>query len=817
MGNQESTWQFERMQSERAYIQSKEQNMLSWISNMSMRAKLLGGFCLVALIAAVVGFVGASSIQDIVRADQVMYEQQMTGAVRLGNAARYFHMIRTQMFALMVQQTEEKRNEVSAKIDNLIAKYEKSIDEWHALQTSDEQKVNYEELTAAYSAYAPYRAQVLALARQGKIKEALDVVKEAAPKTAALDIAFNKIDEQALKEGEALNKANSALGARSMTVMYVAIALAVIIAIGLGLFVSGNISKPVQRVIGAMNDLVSSLQELMGASKAIAEGQTAVQLNTNVRKLGLSRKDEVGSLSKSLDTMVDSQEALKGSFQVMTKTIESLVQEMGVLAASALDGKLDARGESAKFEGGYRDIVQGVNNTLDAVIGPLRLSSNLMERISKGDIPERITDQARGEFQILIKSVNRCIDAVNALVVDAVKLSEAAVAGKLSERADAAKHQGNFRKIVEGVNATLDSVVRPVEDSAQVLSKMAQGDMTVRVEGQYQGDHRKIVESINTVATSLERALREVSEAVSATASASSQISSSTEEMAAGAQEQTSQAGEVASAVEEMTKTILENSRNAGVAADTAKNAKQNAERGMEVVAETVEGMKRIAEVVQLSAGTVRELGKSSDQIGEIISVIDDIADQTNLLALNAAIEAARAGEQGRGFAVVADEVRKLAERTTKATKEIAGMIKKIQSDTAGAVSSMEEGTGEVEKGKQLADRAGASLREIVGVSQKVTDMVTQIAAASEEQSSASEQISKNVEAISKVTGETAQGTQQIARAAEDLNRLTERLQELVSRFTVSGGAEQRSRGGMRDSGKSGVAVKASGALTAHH
>ena len=189
--------------------------------------------------------------------------------------------------------------------------------------------------------------------------------------------------------------------------------------------------------------------------------------------------------------------------------------------------------------------------------------------------------------------------------------------------------------------------------------------------------------------------------------------------------------------------------------------------------------------MVNKSAETVKELGKSSDQIGEIIGVIDDIADQTNLLALNAAIEAARAGEQGRGFAVVADEVRKLAERTTKATKEIAGMIKKIQADTTGAVQSMEEGTQEVERGIELADKAGMSLKEIVGVSQKVTDMVTQIAAASEEQSSASEQISKNVEGISKVTGETAQGTQQIARAAEDLNRLTENLQKLIGQFKL--------------------------------
>jgi len=195
--------------------------------------------------------------------------------------------------------------------------------------------------------------------------------------------------------------------------------------------------------------------------------------------------------------------------------------------------------------------------------------------------------------------------------------------------------------------------------------------------------------------------------------------------------------------------------------------------------------MKRIADFVNRSAVTVKALGKSSDQIGEIIGVIDDIADQTNLLALNAAIEAARAGDQGRGFAVVADEVRKLAERTTKATKEIAGMIKTIQGETAGAVASMEEGTKEVGEGIRLADRAGASLKDIVTMIQNLTDMVSQIAAASEEQSSASEQISKNVDAISSVTSQSASATQQIARAAEDLNRLTENMQEIMGNFTL--------------------------------
>jgi methyl-accepting chemotaxis protein len=255
--------------------------------------------------------------------------------------------------------------------------------------------------------------------------------------------------------------------------------------------------------------------------------------------------------------------------------------------------------------------------------------------------------------------------------------------------------------------------------------------------------------------------------------------------MAAGAQEQSSQTNEVAGAVEQMTKTILETTKNASIAAESAKNAGAIAKDGGKVVIETIKGMNRIAQVVSKSAETVQALGKSSDQIGEIVQVIDDIADQTNLLALNAAIEAARAGEQGRGFAVVADEVRKLAERTTKATKEIATMIKQIQKDTSGAVASMEEGTKEVELGKKLADKAGESLEQIIKGADQVVDVITQVAAASEEQANAAEQISKNVEGISNITNESAAGVQQIARAAEDLSRLTINLQEQISKFKL--------------------------------
>ena len=343
-------------------------------------------------------------------------------------------------------------------------------------------------------------------------------------------------------------------------------------------------------------------------------------------------------------------------------------------------------------------------------------------------------------------------------------------------------------EIVQDITEIKESQIYLEKNTKVLLTEMekfAEGDLSVHVEKEKDDEIGKLFDGFNKSVKNISNLIGSVTEAVAATASAANQISSSTEEMAAGAHEQSSQASEVASAVEEMTKTIYETTKNTGHATEASKNSGKVAKEGGHVVEETIEGMNRIAEVVRRSAETVHALGKSSDEIGEIVQVINDIADQTNLLALNAAIEAARAGEQGRGFAVVADEVRKLAERTTKATKEIAMMIKRIQKDTGGAVESMEQGTKEVEIGKQLAEKAGTALQEIIRGAEQAVDIVSQVAAASEEQSSTAEQISKNIESISSVTQQSASGFQQIAHASEDLNRLTLNLQELVAQFKV--------------------------------
>lgn len=385
-------------------------------------------------------------------------------------------------------------------------------------------------------------------------------------------------------------------------------------------------------------------------------------------------------------------------------------------------------------------------------------------------------------------SFNKEADTIRELLAEADLLIKANEEGNLKVRGNASRFEGQWGKLIDGINSILDAIVAPINESSEVLKIMSEGDFTIRVSGNYNGDHQLIKNSINTVNDSLSAALQKVSEAVLATASASNEISSSVEELAAGAGEQTQQTSEVAGSIEQMTKTIMDNTRNASIAAETARSSGEKAKQGGSVVEDTIKGMVRIADVVKKSAETVETLGKNSDAIGEIIQVIDDIADQTNLLALNAAIEAARAGEQGRGFAVVADEVRKLAERTTKATKEIANMIKQIQGVTIEAVNSMKIGKAEVDKGKELADKAGEVLKEIITESQKVTDVAAQVAAASEEQSVSAEQISKNIESISSVTQQSAAGSQQIARTAEDLNILTQKLEKLISHFKISTG-----------------------------
>jgi methyl-accepting chemotaxis protein len=363
-------------------------------------------------------------------------------------------------------------------------------------------------------------------------------------------------------------------------------------------------------------------------------------------------------------------------------------------------------------------------------------------------------------------------------IIQLVGVAEAVSVGDISKKVETTATDE-----VGTLSESFSKMIEYLRESASAAEQIAKNDLTVQVEPK--SDKDALGNSLKTMINSLSTMIRQLADNSRELVSAATEIASSSEEMSRGAKDQSDQVHQVSTAVEEMTATIVESAKNAEQASGASQKAATAATAGGDVVTGTVDGMRRLADAVKESAQNIANLSKSAEEIGKIIGVIDDIADQTNLLALNAAIEAARAGEQGRGFAVVADEVRKLAERSGKATNEITEMIKGIQRQTDEAVHSMESGIQEVDKARALADTAGSSLSEIVDVSRQVLDMIQQIATASEEQSAAAEQIAKSVENISSVTKQTAEGTQQSAAAAEQLNRQAESLQHIVAQFKI--------------------------------
>jgi methyl-accepting chemotaxis protein len=329
------------------------------------------------------------------------------------------------------------------------------------------------------------------------------------------------------------------------------------------------------------------------------------------------------------------------------------------------------------------------------------------------------------------------------------------------------------------------SITKPLNYGASIAHKIAEGDLTARIETLRADETGQLLGAMQNMVENLQRIIGEVKAAATNMASASHELNANSKLMSKGAGEQAGRALQVASASEEMSQTILDVAKNTSNIEISSTETAKLARNGEKVVDSSVHKVKAISETIEASAQLIKSLGDRSNQIGHIIGVINDIADQTNLLALNAAIEAARAGEAGRGFAVVADEVKKLAVRTSNSTSEISSMITSMQKEVHEVVASMETITREVTAGVELSTQAGDVLRNIVGSVDQLHVMVQQIASASEEMASTSEQISKDIETIATVSKETSGNSEGITRASLELAELSVSLEKAVAGFNV--------------------------------
>jgi len=800
--------------------------------NMKIGAKLMGAFLLLAAILLALGATGIWSIKVLSHNTELIASIRLPSIIaleRAGNAMSNIQRQERNLFITEFMNDEEKKARHLKRLDAAWKQAEESLKQYEAFPMEKEEEILWKKFKPLWVEWKQNHEKVVVLLMNDKRNEALALTIS---KTRdALDETERILDElTALNEKYAKLDYNKATEqARFLTISAIVVVTGgVVLALILGFVFTRAIKEP--------------LKILLAATEKLAAGDVNVTVEVNSR-------DELGILAQSFGKMVDNikesasiaekiaagnlavevkerseNDILAKSMKNVVETLRNLKEEADMLSKAAVEGRLATRGNVDKFKGGYREIVQGVNDTLDAVIVPLNVAAKYVDEISRGSMPAKITDSYNGDFNIIKNNLNNCIDNINALIADANMLSQAAVAGKLATRADALKHQGDYRKIVEGVNNTLDAVIGPLNVAAGYVERISRGEIPAKITDNYNGDFNTIKNNLNhmldylsetagaanrvaqgdltatvkprsdkdvlgnafaQMIVNLRQLTNQMHQATENINHATLNISSSTSEQAATVTEQAASVAETTATVEEVRQTAEQSAERAMVVSEMAANTMGVAENGLKAVKKSEEGMLSLKEQVRNIAETILALSEQTQQIGEIIASVNDISDQSHLLALNAAMEAARAGEAGRGFAVVAGEVRNLAEQSRQATAQISGILSEIQKSANTAVMVTEQGTKSAETGVTLAQATGEAISAIREHTQQVVAAAQQIAASSRQQLTGMDQITRAMENINEAAIQTQTVMQQAELGTQKLNDLAKSLTNVVQQYRV--------------------------------
>ncbi len=467
------------------------------------------------------------------------------------------------------------------------------------------------------------------------------------------------------------------------------------------------------------------------------------------KAMGVVQAFGEGNFDTPLEALPGKKAFINETIELVRSNLKGFIADMAYMSQQHDAGDIDVFMNVDKYHGDFGVMAKGVNDMVAGHIAVKKKAMNVVKAFGEGnfDAPFELLPGKKAFINDIIELVRNNLKAV---IADTDYLANAAVAGQLNVRAEASRHQGDFRKLVEGINASLDGIVLPVNEAISVLKRVEQGDLTQAVNGHYQGQLGDFKDTVNNTINKLSETISEVVNAAYQLGNASDQISSTSQALSQASSEQAASVEQTSSSIEQMAASINQNAENAKITDSMAGNAAKEASDGGVAVKQTVDAMKSIA-------------GK--------IGIIDDIAYQTNMLALNAAIEAARAGDHGKGFAVVAAEVRKLAERSQIAAQEIVDLA---------------------ENSVKTAETAGKLLDEIVPSISKTSELVQEITAASQEQSIGVSQINTAMSQMNQITHQNASASEELAATAEEMTSQTENLLGLMSFFKIDNGQAAR-------------------------
>ncbi|MGA3118155.1 MAG: MCP four helix bundle domain-containing protein, partial [Syntrophobacteraceae bacterium] len=496
---------------------------MNWFYNLKIGTKLISAFIVVAMIGGLVGYIGVTKLHSIDKSYSELIDNNLKPLGDIASASVDYQITRVNLRDLLADATAKEMeqhiavmNQTEKNLEEELAIFEKSV-------KTEDVKREFDSLKQSIARFEPVKDRMIRLIQDGKKDEATSVMRgEALAIAKSIEDSINKLFQMKIDHSEKESNQNTTDANSAIKFLLSVAGIGVLLAIVFGFFISRVISNPIR--------------SLASAADKLALGDVNVSIEANTR-------DEIGMLSQSFKKVIENiqdasmaaEKVAEGDIQVEVKvrsendllgkglnsmldTIRSLLSETEKLTKATQDGKLDTRGNAAMYKGAWNELVQSVNGLIDAFVAPINVTAEYVDRISKGDIPPKITDVYKGDFNEIKNNLNSCIDAVNALVADANALEQAAVEGKLATRADATKHQGDYRKIVEGVNNTLDAVIGPLNVAAEYVDQISKGNIPPAITDTYKGDFNEIKNNLNATVKMMNELLAETDKIIQAAA-----------------------------------------------------------------------------------------------------------------------------------------------------------------------------------------------------------------------------------------------------------------------------------------------------------